>query len=126
MVVAPRPLSPHLQIYRWRITMWLSSLHRMTGLLLSFGALALTCWLIAIATGPDAYVDVMRTFGAGWFKVPLVGWTFCFFYHLANGIRHLFWDAGMGYGKSQIRSSGLLVIAATVIATAAFAFVAIF
>ena len=126
MAQAAPPLSPHLQIYRWRITMWLSSLHRMTGLLLSFGALALTCWLIAVATGPEAYADVMRMFGAGWFKVPLVVWTFCFFYHLANGIRHLFWDAGMGYGKAQIRSSGIAVIAATAIATAAFSFLAIF
>lgn len=120
-----RPLSPHLQIYRWRITMWLSSLHRITGLMLSLGAVALAAWLIAVASGPATYADAQSIFGAAWFKVPLVGWTFCFFLHLTNGIRHLFWDAGYGYEKSQIQTSGLLVVAVTLVATAAFALVAI-
>lgn len=119
-----RPLSPYW-IYRWRITMWLSSLHRITGLLLSLGAVALAAWLIAVASGPAAYAEAQSVFGAGWFKVPLIGWTFCFFLHLTNGIRHLCWDAGYGYEKSQITASGLLVVAVTLVATAAFALVAI-
>jgi succinate dehydrogenase / fumarate reductase cytochrome b subunit len=120
-----RPLSPHLQIYRWQITMLLSSLHRITGLLLSLGAVALTVWLVAVASGPATFADAQRVFGAAWFKVPLVAWTFCFFLHLTNGIRHLVWDAGHGYEKAQIQASGLIVIAVTLVATAAFAFVAI-
>jgi len=119
-----RPLSPYW-IYRWRITMWLSSLHRITGLLLSLGAVALTVWLIALASGPATYADAQRFFGAAWFKVPLIGWTFCFFFHLSNGIRHLCWDAGHGYEKGQIQASGWLVVAVTLVATAAFALVAI-
>ena len=71
-----RPLSPHLQVYRWGITMWLSSLHRITGLLLSAGAFALAVWLIALASGPQSYATVQQAFGSGAFKVLLVGWTF--------------------------------------------------
>ena len=119
-----RPLSPHW-IYRWRITMWLSSLHRITGLMLSLGAVVLAVWLIALASGAAAYDDVREIVGAAWFKLPLIGWTFTFFFHLANGIRHLCWDAGVGYGKSQIQSSGWIVVTVSVLATAAFAFTAI-
>ena len=73
-----RPLSPHLQVYRWQITMWLSSLHRITGLLLSAGAIALAVWLLALAGGPQSYAAVQPLFAAPWFKLPLIGWTFCF------------------------------------------------
>jgi succinate dehydrogenase / fumarate reductase cytochrome b subunit len=121
---AQRPLSPYW-IYRWQITMWLSSLHRITGLLLSLGAVVLAVWLVALASGREAYAAIEPLVGASWFKVPLVGWTFCFFYHLANGVRHLAWDAGLGFEKSQIRASGWTVIAVAVLATAAFAFGAI-
>jgi succinate dehydrogenase / fumarate reductase, cytochrome b subunit len=122
---AQRPLSPHLSIYRWQITMWLSSLHRITGLLLSLGAVALAAWLIAAATSEAAYAEVAGIVGAPWFKLPLVAWTFCFFYHLANGVRHLAWDAGLGFDKSRIRASGWAVVLAAVAATAVFAAVVI-
>jgi len=121
---AERPTSPYW-IYRWQITMWLSSLHRITGLLLSLGAVVLAAWLIALASGPDSYADMQAVVGAGWFKVPLIGWTFCFFYHLVNGLRHLAWDLGYGFEKSSIQTSGWAAIAVTVLATAAFAFGAI-
>lgn len=119
-----RPLSPYW-IYRWEITMWLSSLHRITGLLLSLGAAALAAWLIALASGPEAFATAAAIVGAGWFKVPLVGWTFCFFFHLANGVRHLTWDAGYGFDPKRIRASGRLVIVVTILATAAFSYAAI-
>ena len=119
-----RPLSPYW-IYRWRITMWLSSLHRITGLLLSAGAIALAVWLIAIAGGPQSYAAVQDVFAAGWFKVLLVGWTFSFFLHLANGVRHLAWDVGAGFDPKTINASGLTVIVVAVLATAAFSWLAI-
>jgi succinate dehydrogenase cytochrome b subunit len=122
---ASRPLSPHLQIYRWQITSVLSSLHRITGLLLSLGAVALGVWLIALASGPATFADVQSLFGSAWFKVPLIGWTFCFFLHLTNGVRHLFWDAGLGFGRAQIQTSGWTVIVVTLVATATFAWLAI-
>ena len=122
---AERPLSPYW-IYRWQITMWLSSLHRITGLFLSLGAVVLAAWLTTLASGPDAYAELQTFVGAGWFKLLLVGWTFCFFYHLVNGLRHLVWDLGYGFEKSHIQASGWTAIAVTVLATAAFAFGAIF
>ena len=96
-----RPLSPYW-IYRWEITMWLSSLHRITGLLLSLGAVALAVWLIALASGAESFSAVSRVYGAGWFKLLLVGWTFCFFYHLANGVRHLAWRLRLRSGADPI------------------------
>ena len=119
-----RPLSPYW-IYRWQITMWLSSLHRITGLLLSAGAFALTVWLIAIAGGPQSYAEVQPVFASGGFKVLLVAWTFCFFLHLANGVRHLAWDVGAGFDPKTIRASGWTVIVAAVVATAGFSWLAI-
>lgn len=125
MVSDQRPRSPHLQVYRWQNNMWLSSLHRITGLLLSLGALALACWLIALATGRAAFDDVQAFYGAPWFKVPLIVWTACFFLHLSNGVRHLMWDAGAGFEKPTIATSSWLVLIVTVVATAAVALVAI-
>jgi succinate dehydrogenase / fumarate reductase cytochrome b subunit len=119
-----RPLSPYW-IYRWQITMWLSSLHRITGLLLSAGAFALTVWLIAIASGPQSYASVQPLFASGAFKVLLVGWTFCFFLHLANGVRHLAWDVGAGFDPKTIRVSGWTVIVVAVVATVGFSWLAI-
>ncbi len=121
---AQRPLSPYW-IYRWQVTMWLSSLHRITGLLLSAGAIALAVWLIAIASGPQSYAAVEPVFASGAFKVLLVGWTFCFFLHLANGVRHLAWDVGAGFDPKTIRASGWAVIVVAVLATAGFSWLAI-
>ncbi len=119
-----RPLSPYW-VYRWEITMWLSSLHRITGLLLSLGAVMLGIWLIALATGPDAYRSVAGIVGASWFKPLLIAWAFCFFFHLANGVRHLGWDAGYGFDKKRYRATGWAVVVLSVVATAAFSFAAI-
>jgi succinate dehydrogenase / fumarate reductase cytochrome b subunit len=119
-----RPLSPYW-IYRWEITMWLSSLHRITGLLLSLGAVALAVWLIALAAGAESFGAVARLFGSTWFKPLLVGWALCFFYHLANGVRHLAWDAGYGFDPKHIRASGWTVVVFTLAATAAFSYAAI-
>ena len=67
----------------------------------------------------------VSVFGSGWFKLPLVGWTFCFFFHLANGVRHLAWDAGYGFDPKRIRASGWTVVIVSFVATAAFSFAAI-
>lgn len=121
---AQRPLSPYW-IYRWQITMVLSSLHRITGLLLSLGAVVLGVWLIALASGPTSYGDLREIVGSGWFKPLLIGWTFCFFFHLGNGVRHLAWDTGYGFDKAHIQVSGWTVVVVSVLATATFAFAAI-
>jgi len=116
-----RPLSPHLQVYRWGITNTLSILHRATGVFLSLGTLILSCWLIAIATGEEAFTGVMALYGSPLFKLPLAAFAFCFFYHLANGIRHLVWDSGRGFGHAQIRGGGIAVVVFACVATVIYA-----
>lgn len=122
---AERPLSPHLGVYRWQITNTLSILHRMTGLALSLGAIVLVWWLVALATGPEAYAGALDVLASGWFKLPLAAWVFCFFYHLGNGVRHLFWDAGVGFEPRTYRISGWSVVGFSVVATLVFSLVAL-
>lgn len=115
-----RPLSPHLSVYRWPITMTLSILHRMTGVALSIGLLVLVAWLQAIASGAMPYATV-----AGWLdtiagKVLLLGWSAAFFFHLANGVRHLFWDLGLGFELRQANASAWFVLVATLVMTAVY------
>ncbi|NMM45558.1 succinate dehydrogenase, cytochrome b556 subunit [Rhodospirillaceae bacterium KN72] len=97
MTTQDRPLSPHLQVYRWQWTMAYSILHRATGIALGVGTLLLVWWLIALATGPEAFDTVQAVVGSFIGRLFLFGWTFAMFYHLGNGIRHLFWDAGKGF-----------------------------
>ncbi|MBI3507087.1 MAG: succinate dehydrogenase, cytochrome b556 subunit [Proteobacteria bacterium] len=113
----PRPLSPHLQVYRPQITSMLSILHRITGVALAVGTLLLVCWLVAAATGPDAYAKVNAFIGSSVGMLLLFGWSVALFYHLANGIRHLFWDAGMGFDLPTVEKSGWAVLAFTIAAT---------
>ncbi len=107
MARSDRPLSPHLGVYRWQISNSLSILHRATGVMLSLGAVALVGWLVAIVAGPAAYASVNGFFASPLGALMLFGWTFCFFYHLANGIRHLVWDTGHGFDKDRARQTRL-------------------
>ena len=115
----PRPLSPHLQIYRRQLTSVLSILHRATGLALSAGALLLVWWLIAAAAGPESYARFAAAAGSIPGRVLLLGWTLSFFYHLANGIRHLWWDTGRGLDLPSVYRSGYAVLAFTLAASLA-------
>ncbi len=116
-MASDRPLSPHLMIYRWQISNTLSIIHRATGFAMSFGALALIVWLLSIANGYDAYSIASSLFGSILGTLALFGWTFCFFYHLCNGIRHMFWDIGKGFDKQVARQSGLFVVSAAIVLT---------
>src|ERR1700674_1731333 len=110
---ADRPLSPHLQIYRWQLTSVLSILHRATGVWLSAGAIPLVWWLVAAASGPEAY-DGAEDFLGSWIGLLLLfGWTVALFYHLCNGIRHLVWDTGHGLDLRSVYMGGWLVLGAT-------------
>ena len=115
-----RPLSPHLSIYRWPITMTLSILHRGTGLAMAVGLLVLAAWLLSAAAGSVEYADFMGLMSTWFGRLLLIGWTFAFFYHLANGIRHLVWDTGRGFEKSQATGSAWFVLVAAVLATVLF------
>ena len=111
-----RPLSPHLGIYRFAYTMATSILHRATGLFMAIGLAALACWLMAAANGAESYAAVVGAYSSWFFMLLLLGWLAAFLYHFANGVRHLFWDAGIGLEKAQARRSAALVVIATLLA----------
>lgn len=116
--MSQRPLSPHLGVYKFMYTMSLSILHRITGCVATAGFLAFAWWLMALATGPDAYATAMRCLGSPLGKLLLVGFTFSFIYHFCNGIRHLVWDTGRGLERAQARRSGYVVVVAALVLTA--------
>lgn len=113
-----RPLSPHLQVYRLPLTAILSITHRITGVGLAFGALILVAWLAAAAAGGSAFATMSGVMGSWVGRIVLFGFTWALFYHLANGIRHLFWDAGFGYEKADARLSGIAVALISVVVAA--------
>ena len=114
---AERPLSPHLQIYRPQISTVLSILHRITGAGLSVGSLLLAVWLWSAAYSPEFYASFIELAGSIIGKIFLFGWTFAFYYHLCNGIRHLMWDVGYGYDIPTFTRTGFLVVIATFVLT---------
>ena len=114
-----RPLSPHLQVYRPQFTSVLSILHRLTGVALGLGALLLVYWLAAAAAGPE-WFEGARAVARSWFGwLVLLGFTWALFYHLCNGIRHLFWDIGMGFELATARLTGVCVVLASFALTGA-------
>ena len=118
MAQVERPISPHLQVYKPQLTSVLSILHRITGVGLGAGTLLLAWWLVAAAYGTDQF-ETAQAFIASWFgRLLLFGFTFSLFYHLCNGIRHLFWDAGWGFELKTVYTSGWLVVIASLGLTA--------
>ena len=114
-----RPLSPNIQIYRPQLTSVMSIANRISGLVLSVGAVVLVVWLIAAATGPQAYAIVQGAIASLIGQIVLFGCTFAFFLHLCGGIRHLVWDAGYGFALRSIYASGWAVVAASLALTVA-------
>ncbi len=115
-----RPLSPHLSIYRWPITMTTSILHRVTGIALSIGSIVLVAWLFGVAMGAESYAIFLSYMDSILGRVLLIGWSFAFFFHLSNGVRHLVWDSGRGFEKSTANASAWFVLILAVILTALF------
>lgn len=105
-----RPLSPHLQIYKPQITSILSILHRITGVINMGGLLILAAWLIAASISDNAYAQMQWLMGSLLGMAALVVWSWTVFYHLCNGIRHLFWDMGKGFDIAQVTRSGQIVL----------------
>lgn len=113
-----RPLSPHLGIYKLQATTILSGLHRLTGLGLVFGILLFAWWITALADGEQSFALVQRCMGSLLGQLFLLGWTFCLFYHLSNGIRHLLWDLGIAIDISGVKTGGWVALAGAVALTA--------
>jgi succinate dehydrogenase / fumarate reductase cytochrome b subunit len=112
-----RPISPHLQIYRWQLTSVMSILHRASGVALGVGAILLVWWLVAAASGPGPYAAVQWFLGSWLGLLLLFGWSAALFYHLCNGIRHLAWDTGVGLDLTSTYRTGWTVVAATAVLT---------
>jgi succinate dehydrogenase / fumarate reductase cytochrome b subunit len=115
-----RPLSPHLTIYRWPITMILSILHRVTGVAMSLGLIVFVLWLAAIAFDAPGYESLQNVLDSFVGRLLLLGWCFAFFFHLANGVRHLIWDTGRLFEKQQAEVSAWVVLIAAVLMTAGY------
>ncbi|HWD58385.1 MAG TPA: succinate dehydrogenase, cytochrome b556 subunit [Stellaceae bacterium] len=118
MISDPRPLSPHLQIYRWQLTSVMSILHRVTGVALAVGAILLVSWLGAAADGPAPFAKMRWFLGSPGGLILLFGWSVALFYHTCNGIRHLGWDTGRGLDLKSVYATGWTVVAATAALTA--------
>ena len=120
MARGDRPLSPHLGIHRWEIGSSLSILHRLTGVMLSLGALVLVGWLVSVVAGDEAYAWLHDWLDGFIGRLMLFGCTLSFFYHLGNGVRHLFWDIGAGFEKTRAVLSGWAVVSFSVLMTLGF------
>ncbi|MCA1714946.1 MAG: succinate dehydrogenase, cytochrome b556 subunit [Gammaproteobacteria bacterium] len=125
MAIRERPLSPHLQVYRWQITMVMSILHRATGVGLGLGAFALTWWLLAVAVGGESYRTAAECLASPLGLIALVGFSLALVYHLLNGLRHMLWDIGWGFEIPDVYRSGYAVAILTVVLTAVIWFVAL-
>jgi succinate dehydrogenase / fumarate reductase cytochrome b subunit len=99
--LAARPLSPHLQVYRWSWTMAMSVVHRITGSALYVGTVLVAGWLLAMASGPAAYERVSWFFGTPIGLLVLFGYTWILLHHMLGGVRHLVWDFGHGMGPGE-------------------------
>ena len=115
-----RPLSPHLTIYRWPISMILSILHRITGVAMSVGLIVFVLWLAAIAFDQSSYESLQSVLATFIGRLLLLGWCFAFFFHLSNGVRHLVWDTGRLFEKQQADTSAWIVLVVAVLMTTAY------
>ena len=112
-----RPLSPHLQIYRWPLPMAMSILHRLTGAGLFFGTILMVWWLIAVGSGPNAYGKFGGFINSFIGRLILFGYTWALIHHMLGGIRHLIWDTGAGLDKTSIEVFAWLTIISSIVLT---------
>ncbi|MBN6148896.1 succinate dehydrogenase, cytochrome b556 subunit [Xanthomonas sp. AmX2] len=124
MAIRERPLSPHLQVYRWQIQMVTSILNRVTGIVLAIGALVIAAALLTLMLGPASW-NCFRDLAGAWYgQVFLFGWTWCFAFHLFGGLRHILQDFGQGYAvRSFVTIGWLSVILSFVLTAAVWAYV---
>ena len=113
-----RPLSPHLQVYRWQIQMVTSILHRATGVVLAAGALVIATGLLCLMLGADHWTCFTGLLGGWCGQLFLFGWSWAFAYHLCNGIRHIVQDFAIGYSIPAFIRSSWLSVAGSLVVTA--------
>lgn len=110
-------MSPHVQVWRWHVTMLTSILHRVSGVGLYAGFLIAAGWAVALAAGPDAYAGYQQLLGSPLGKLVLFLITLGLFFHLGSGVRHLIWDSGKGFELKAANAGSLLIIVFTLVAT---------
>jgi succinate dehydrogenase / fumarate reductase cytochrome b subunit len=118
--VRARPTSPHLQVWRWHLTMTASILHRVTGMGLYLGVLILVGWALTLAEGRAAFTSYSALFAAWPGRILLMLVTLSAFFHLANGIRHLAWDVGLGFKPKTAGLTAAIALGFAILATAMF------
>ena len=114
----PRPLSPHLQVYRPQLTSVMSIMHRASGAVLATGSLLVALWLVALAAGAAVFNPVAAAMQHPLGQLVVFGYSLALVYHGLNGIRHLMWDLRIGLEIKQVYQSGYLVLGLTVLVTA--------
>ena len=114
----PRPLSPHLQVYRPQLTSVMSIMHRASGAVLATGSLLVALWLVALAAGAAVFNPVADAMQHPFGQLVVFGYSLALVYHGLNGIRHLMWDLRIGLEIKQVYQSGYLVLGLTVLVTA--------
>jgi succinate dehydrogenase / fumarate reductase cytochrome b subunit len=122
MTTAPpraRPLSPHLQVWRFHVTMWGSILHRISGAGLYVGALILAGWALSLASGPEAYASFTAVLGSIPGKLVMFALTLGLFYHLAKGVQHIVWDTGRGFALPSANAGSIACIVVSIVASLA-------
>jgi len=110
----PRPLSPHIQVYKFMLSYVMSGFHRVSGFVLYFGVLLLAWWLVAAAAGPNAYGNFEWFIGSWIGKLVLLGYTWALLHHFLGGIRHLIWDLGYGLEPSEREFLALATIVGSI------------
>ena len=115
----PRPLSPHMTIYRWPVTMMTSITHRFTGVGLAVGAVILAWWLVSISNGPEGWQSFHTVSDTPIGLLVLFGLTWSLIYHFLNGVRHLAWDLGYGFDKRLAERNSVMIFALSIIAALA-------
>ena len=113
----PRPMSPHLQVYKLPFSAILSILHRGTGAVLFIGLILMTLVLFSAANGAESWQSMQGFLSSFFGKLILFGFTFSLYFHFCNGIRHLFWDIGKGFELTIAKQSGIAVIAVSTLLT---------
>lgn len=116
--MAERPMSP-FWVYRFQYTMVLSIVHRFTGAAMVVALLGLVIWLVGLSAGPQTYAAIEPLYNGIPAKLVVSLAVIGLIYHFCNGIRHLIWDIGYGFERAAARRSAALVVAVTVIASAA-------
>lgn len=112
-----RPLSPHLQVYRLPLTGIISITHRMTGVFLSLGIILIVSIFVILSQGEQAYSSLQISLNLFWVQIFLWGFIYALFFHLCHGVRHLIWDAGMGFDRDDMNRYAVIELIASVILT---------